>query len=181
MAATASTGAVAATDASFGVEDLSPSSAASYWTPSTQQLIACVVGHPTGSTASSSSSFVDDESVSYEDITYNCSTYGVTGVPSSAAAMQTATASCDFGGAHYAGNDHHHLHHPHHSLYGGGYYDGGTGYGHQAGGYDDKPLPPPPAYDNNNAADACDMNVVAYDDPYAARIDRQQVRLGRAR
>uniref|UniRef100_A0A2S2R0Z5 Heart-and neural crest derivatives-expressed protein 2 n=1 Tax=Sipha flava TaxID=143950 RepID=A0A2S2R0Z5_9HEMI len=160
---TVSVAAPLAGDERFAVQDLSPS-APSYWTPAAeQQMVTCVVGHqPTGSTASSSSSFVDDESISYEDITYN--SYGP---QSTAVAMQTA-ANCDYSGGLY----HHHLQQPHQQQFAnGGYFDGGSGY-HQLG-YDDKP----PPYDNNNAADACDMNsaAVVYEDPYAvtARVERQ--------
>lgn len=142
-----------------------------YWTPppppplpSSEQLVTCVVGHPSGSAASSTSSFVDDESTSYEDITYN--SYGPSAVPTAA-----VTNVCDDYGLYH--------HHGPHQQYGnvGGYYETGTGY-HQlvVGGYDDKP----PPYDNNNAADACDMNaagtvaaVVTYDDPYVPQLDGQ--------
>lgn len=174
-------------DGRYVVQDLSPS-APSYWMPGAeqQQLVTCVVGHPIGSTASSSSSFVDDESTSYEDITYN--NYG----PSSVAALQAATAAaaavanCDYGGIYG-----HHLQQQQQQQpllqYGNvGYYDGGSGGYHQLGhlqGYDEKPA----AYDNNNAADVCDMNsavtaasvAVAYDDPYAtttvSQLDRQSL------
>lgn len=166
-------------DGRFVVQDLSPS-APPYWTPSEeQQLVTCVVGHqPIGSTTSSSSSFVDDESTSYEDIKYTG--YG----PQSTAVGLLAAANCDYDGSLY----HHHLQQPqhqqqhqqpppppHHQQFGnGGYYDGGGSYHHL--GYDDKP----PPYDNNNAADACDMNsaaasaAVVYEDPYvASRVERQ--------
>ncbi|XP_050053384.1 uncharacterized protein LOC114128968 [Aphis gossypii] len=191
-AAAPSSSSAVAGDGRYVVQDLSPS-ASSYWMPAAeqQQLVTCVVGHPIGSTASSSSSFVDDESTSYEDITYN--NYG----PSSVAALQATAASaanCDYGGLYG-----HHLQQQQQQQqlqlqqpllqYGNvGYYDGGSGVGgggyHQLGhlqGYDEKPV----AYDNNNAADVCDMNsavavasvAVAYDDPYAApvvpQLDRQ--------
>lgn len=155
----------AAGDGRFVIQDLSPSTPSlSYWTPgAAEQLVACVVGS-TVSAASSSSSFVDDESTSYEDITYNCS-YGL---PAAMVGPQaTATAGgCDYGGAGLYG------HHPHQQNYGNGgcYYDGGGGGGYHHLGYDEKP----PAYDNNNGADACDMNSavgdVVYDDPYAVTI-----------
>lgn len=173
-----------ATLASTGsIQDTSPS----YWTPgiATGQLVTCVVGHPAGSTASSSSSFVDDESASYEDITYN--SYG----PSAAIALQA-----DYGSG---GIYHHHLQHHQHYDQGSdsNYYDGAIGVAdynqqqHVLQGYDDKP----PPYDNNNAADACDMNSPTIansynDNPYtvvtvAAQLDRrppanvQQVSSGR--
>lgn len=158
-AASASAAAVtmAAGDGRFVIQDLS-SSVPSYWTSGVEQLQTSIVG----STASSSSSFVDDESTSYEDITYN-SNYG----PSSALQAATAAVSC---GADYGNLQlHHHLQQQ--QQYGnGGYYDGGGSY--HLGSYDDKP-----PYDNNNAADACDMNsaaaAVAYGDPYA-QLDRLQ-------
>lgn len=166
-------------DGRFVIQDLTPS----YWTPgiTAGQLVTCVVGHPAGSTASSSSSFVDDESTSYEDITYN--KYG------------PSTANFDYGGGLY----NHHAQHHQHQYNAGGYYDAAgaataADYHHQMG-YDDKP---PPPYDNNNAADACNMNSSTStaaitdnycnnDDPYttSGQIDRtssvaiqQQVRSG---
>lgn len=161
----------------FVIQDLSPS-APSYWTPgvSDQHLVTCVVG----STASSSSSFVDDESTSYEDITYNG--YGPSSSSSTTAGPAPASAAgCDYGSLYHHHQHHHTLHQPYGD--GAGYFDGGGGgdYHHMHQGYDDKPSP----YDNNNAADACDMNptaaavtaaVVPYDDPYAvvAQLDRPQ-------
>uniref|UniRef100_A0A2S2PTD8 Heart-and neural crest derivatives-expressed protein 2 n=1 Tax=Schizaphis graminum TaxID=13262 RepID=A0A2S2PTD8_SCHGA len=195
-AAAAPSSSAVAGDGRYVVQDLSPS-APSYWMPGAeqQQLVTCVVGHPIGSTASSSSSFVDDESTSYEDITYN--NYG----PSSVAALQAAAASavtnCDYGSLYG-----HHLQQQQQQQqqqqlqlqqpllqYGNvGYYEGGGGGGgggyHQLGhlqGYNEKPV----AYDNNNAADVCDMNsavtaapvAVTYDGSYASpdvsQLDRQ--------
>lgn len=145
----------AAGDGRFVIQDLS-SSVPSYWTSGAEQLQTSVVG----STASSSSSFVDDESTSYEDIAYN-GNYG----PSSALQAATTAVSCsaDYGSLQL----HHHLQQQQQQYGNGGYYDGG----YQLAGYDDKP-----PYDNNNAADACDMNTaaaVAYGDPYA-QLDRLQ-------
>lgn len=143
----------AAADGRFVIQDLS-SSVPSYWTAGAEQLTSVV-----GSTTSSSSSFVDDESTSYEDITYN--NYGPSAV------VQTATVTpgnCDYGSVQL----HNQLQQ---QQYGnGGYYDDG---GYHLGNYDDNK----PPYDNNNAADACDMNsaaaAVAYGDPYA-QLDRLQ-------
>lgn len=150
---------MAAGDGRFVIQDLS-SSVPSYWTSGAEQLQTASM---VGSTASSSSSFVDDESTSYEDIAYN-SSYG----PSSALQAATAAVSCnaDYGSLQL----HHHLQQQQQQQYGnGGYYDGGNG-GYHLAGYDDKP-----PYDNNNAADACDMNTAAvtYGDPYA-QLDRLQ-------
>ncbi|XP_022178912.1 developmental gene 1062 protein-like [Myzus persicae] len=183
VAATPSSSAVPG-DGRYVVQDLSQS-APSYWMPGAeqQQLVTCVVGHPIGSTASSSSSFVDDESTSYEDITYN--NYGPSSVAAlqAAAAAAAAVANCDYGGLY----GHHLQQHQQQQQqpllqYGNvGYYDGGYQQVGHLQGYDEKPA----AYDNNNAADVCDMNsavtaaavAVAYDDPYSAtnvsQLDRQ--------
>ncbi|VVC38170.1 Hypothetical protein CINCED_3A013002 [Cinara cedri] len=166
VAADTSTAAEVAGDGRFVIQDLSPSTPSPYWTPgAAEQLVACVVGS-TVSAASSSSSFVDDESTSYEDITYNCN-YGL---PTTIVGPQaTAAAGCDYGATGLY--THQHLHQQQYGNGGGCYYDaGGGGGGYHHLGYDEKP----PPYDNNNAADACDMNsavaAVVYDDPYATAV-----------
>ncbi|XP_050520025.1 uncharacterized protein LOC126893658 [Daktulosphaira vitifoliae] len=115
----------------------------SYWTPSSHQLVTCV-SHPTGSTTSSSSSFIDDESTSYEDITYN--SYG-------SAHIASSTIS-DYG-------------HHYNSQYNNNnnYYD--NGYSSLiAAGYDDK------TFDNNNMT-TCNLNS-SYSDPYDQSVSNKQ-------
>ncbi|XP_050442321.1 uncharacterized protein LOC126846658 [Adelges cooleyi] len=114
----------------------------SYWTSGSHQPVTCV-SHPAGSTASSSSSFVDDESTSYEDITYNC--YGTT-------TSIVSAAVCSYGGGgHYDNGQYNNNNN--------NYYENGYNCSSVTIGYDEK------TYDNNNVGAACNLNN-SYDGLY---------------